>query len=231
MSSHETPQTGTSYPNKYDFLFDESLDSAEPEIPRLPELDERQQALFAPLPYHEEEARVQNYDWLFDPNLPQPETSVSAAAAPDKGRQPTEKSITAAMEEVVDPTLDIHVRDLLLEYADPATYPRGVVERVHTDADLRFALARYFLAKIEANLSKMPRRVAINQQKNPNHPGYPGYITGREYAALLAISMLDGSFDQESVGRGDDITYTKDTREEVVLGQHRAAANLLLHND
>jgi hypothetical protein len=74
---------------------------------------------------------------------------------------------------------------------------------------------------------QMPSRIARDSQKNPNHPGYSGvgHLSSREYACMLAMSMLDGTFDISSA-RGDEITASSRNRDGV--GQHRTAAKTLL---
>lgn len=93
---------------------------------------------------------------------------------------------------------------------------------------LREELARYFLAKIRNNPLSVPYRIAVNTTKSPNHTQYPHIMYSRDYAALLAISMLDGSFNKAlSESKDTRPQYDKETK-QYVTGQHQAAAEFLL---
>ncbi len=105
--------------------------------------------------------------------------------------------------------------------------PKDVVEMVRISADLRYALGEYLLEKkLPERLDNMPERIVRNTNKNPNHRGYGhlSNLSSREYAVLLALSMIDGSFQEPA--RGDEIE--RDASGHPVLGQHRAAAEELL---
>src|SRR5487761_1570224 len=83
---------------------------------------------------------------------------------------------------------------------------------------------RYLLGKTDryANAGVMPDRVVRNTGKSPDKGGYPiSSMTSREYAALLALAMLDGTFNDRKVSSTDSI---KEANGQVAQGQHRSAA-------
>ena len=100
-----------------------------------------------------------------------------------------------------------------------------MVDLIRTDADLRYDLGAYLMDKLKENIDRMPERVAVDGQKNPGHRGYKhlGRLTSQEYAVLLALAMLDGTYQEPS---HDPIKRLPDG--SVELGQHRAAAEILL---
>lgn len=97
---------------------------------------------------------------------------------------------------------------------------------VRENDELRVELGLYLLSKFddfETEL-RMPERIANNSTKNTSHRGYESNLTSQEYAALLAVSMLDGTFNP-SRAIHDPIELEHG---QAVLGQHRYAASLLL---
>ena len=99
---------------------------------------------------------------------------------------------------------------------------------MRNNKDLRIEVGVYLLAKIDRLFHQMPERIQDDTEKKPSTEGYNHIpvMTSREYATLLAISMLDGTFDDKRVG-GDTIEYREGT-DKVILGQHRAAAQKLI---
>lgn len=65
----------------------------------------------------------------------------------------------------------------------------------------------------------LPERVQRNDPDNLKRPDHPGYdeqrFTSHEYAAMLALTMLDGSFDDSKVSESE-------------LSQHTSSARLVL---
>jgi hypothetical protein len=92
-------------------------------------------------------------------------------------------------------------------------------ELLRTDNELRVKLGEYLLGKLE-QLDHLPSLFNHRGDKNtPRERNYASNLSSQEYAALLAISMLDGTFkkalnDPIEVGRYG----------EVELGQHRYGA-------
>lgn len=84
--------------------------------------------------------------------------------------------------------------------------------------ELRVALGIHFLDKFK-KVFTLPERVRDNlpsNMKSPNYPGYPDKMLSRDYAAVLALSMIDGTF-KERPSSGD-------------TSQHRDAAEMVLGN-
>lgn len=92
------------------------------------------------------------------------------------------------------------------------------------DPELRVQLGVYLLEKLET-VGPLPKRFYGSATKNPNYVGYRN-MTSREYAALLALSMLDGTFKNPS---GSDPIESK--YGDIIRGQHRYAAMRILGID
>ena len=101
-------------------------------------------------------------------------------------------------------------------------------QAVLADGQLRMALGKHLLEKAKAD--KFDDTNA-GEEKQPNHRGYGGFggkFTSKEYQAVLALSMLDGTFDSE-VSRRDQIVFVdKQFTTEIENGRHRLAAVRLL---
>lgn len=91
---------------------------------------------------------------------------------------------------------------------------------------LRFELGKHLLEKIK-QMEYLPPRINNDSEiKRPKVPGYGEVLNSREYAVLLAIAMLDGTYkdspgDKIQIGRYGDVVH----------GQHRYAAQKLLGID
>ena len=74
-------------------------------------------------------------------------------------------------------------------------------------------------------MGALPDHLTRNAIKRPNDPRYQkfGELRSREYAMLLALSMLDGSFDDSATA--SDPVYSQSNPNG---GQHRYAAQVLL---
>ena len=98
---------------------------------------------------------------------------------------------------------------------------------LRNDDVLRAQIGEYLLEKAKTD-HYMPARIAGNEQKRPSHRGYEyANLSSQEYAALLAVSMLDGTFKSDG-GRSDPIELSYG---QAVRGQHRYAALQLLGLD
>lgn len=232
MPDPENSQPGSDTgATNYDYLFKEPQPLVVDEAMRSewPVLDERQRKLFAPFSKPEEEVeQLVNYDYLFS-SQDQPELSVGRAAvikSKDSIRTTTEESEREAAIELISPAIDPVIIAIISQHVPETATSVERVKAIYNDAAVREELARYILGKINKVIHKMPDRVVRNTQKKPDWIGYEGYITSREYATLLAISMLDGSYKREPSMQDFGIEYDKNG--QVILGQHRAAARLLL---
>jgi hypothetical protein len=119
---------------------------------------------------------------------------------------------------------DDTVRDLIKRYAGEKWREDDMAEVLRENNELRVELGAYLLTKLDT-LQHLPSRFYGQQLKNPNEGGYEGNMTSQEYAALLAVSMLDGTFKTERT-RHDPIEMQYG---EVIRGQHRYAALRLLN--
>ena len=131
-------------------------------------------------------------------------------------------------------SIDRNFHDLINDHPSvKANNTRGagakpLPELLRTDASLRLAAGSYLLDKLEHHLhpSAMPRRVRLNTPKASAVTGYEAAKDSEEYTAMLALSMLDGTFDPSRETTGDN-TYSPVTDEGT--GQHRYAARQLLN--
>ena len=116
---------------------------------------------------------------------------------------------------------DSDVRDflMLIKKDNPG---RDVKELLRTDNELRVKLGEFLLEK-QDGLRYLPARFHQNNQtKNANYIGYPSGLSSREYAALLALSMLDGTY-KKPTSDPIEIEYG-----DAIRGQHRYAAMMTL---
>lgn len=230
-------------PSSYDYLF-----APAPEVDHFANLsstheqrrDPRLELLFAPRLSRQEvagPATPTNYNYLFEADAVQAEALlVQAQAADAVTREEYKKlpTISTEMKQAAmarlwearwDPVTDAIVGKY--EQQIDGNDPSMTVDALRTNADLRYELGSYYLRDKLPQLGlRLPRRVAINAQKRPGHNGYTHIpeLRSREYAAMLALSMIDGTYDQP--GDGDKITL--DSSGLVKFGQHRTAAQLLL---
>ena len=99
---------------------------------------------------------------------------------------------------------------------------KDIKELLRTDDELRVKLGEFLLQKQDA-LTYLPGRFHRDgQTKNANYSGYPSGLSSREYAALLALSMLDGTY-KKSLSDPIEIKYG-----EAIRGQHRYVAMMTL---
>ncbi len=111
--------------------------------------------------------------------------------------------------------------------ADMPHTRQAVRELIQTDTALRLDMAKYFMDRVDELRDILPDGFTPNRDKMPNHPGYQK-MTSREYVALLAISMLDGTFDTK--GSLSDPAEFADGKQVTTInnGLHRLAANTIL---
>ena len=103
------------------------------------------------------------------------------------------------------------------------------VRAIRTDPGLRKEIGMYLTQKLEGlvRTSIVPPRVNRNDGKSTKADGYSelGNLTSREYATLLALSMIDGTFNATlAASTPEDYDIRTDTGD----GQHRFAARQLL---
>src|SRR3989344_3850521 len=140
------------------------------------------------------------------------------------GRLPNDQSLKDAAKRLSDPNLDPKIKGIIDHYAPNAKTAEQKVLAVQQSPQLRQKLAGYFLDKAETIKDRLPDRVADNKAYKLLGTGYKD-MRPREYASLLSISKLDGTF-KEDQAIYDPISSSK--RGKVVAGQHRAASEELL---
>lgn len=124
-----------------------------------------------------------------------------------------------AKNNTIDGLFNEYKRDLWQE----KDMPRVLRE----NPELRVKLGGYLLEKIRT-LDHVPDRFSQLERtlKSPAHPGYADLqLTSEEYSAMLALSMLDGTFKWEKT-RHDPIIVNQYGEGE--LGQHRLVALMAL---
>lgn len=219
-----------------------SWQPVEHETPSESLLSDRQREIFAPVEKVTKKVTVEDEDKHWDAFILSPEDykakygsqppegSVKDAAVRDDSginREVSSSSLEYA-QMTIEGNIDPTVKRIIAEFSEGATQTTDLVNNIRTNPRLRERLALYFMDKIKLNLNDMPERVQRDAQKKPNHKGYEklSYTTSREYASLLALSMLDGTFKFEAT-KTDPIV--RDGNGEVEVGQHRAAAEILLY--
>jgi len=188
----------------------------------------RLEKLFAPVKI--EESQI-SYDSLLDPNNDLQSLPIEGAAKRSKNERGSisEESLETAKNEYMGPLLqgdkDPKIAEIIKLHAKTETMsPDDAMQLLREDSSLRKEVGAYLLAKLEANTAILPERVARNNQKKANKAGYESIpsMSSHEYVALLAIAKLDGSFNYEQ----DPIQ--NDESGNVLLGQHRVAADMML---
>ena len=105
----------------------------------------------------------------------------------------------------------------------------SIPKLLRTNKDLRLSLGTYLLNKLDRMVTyreDMPYRIVQNTKKSSLAAGYEEFknigLRSREFSAMLALSMLDGTFGEESEPETyDSLTGKGD-------GQHRYTARQLL---
>jgi hypothetical protein len=142
----------------------------------------------------------------------------------------TDASRAAAVERLsLARRTDRVIDSILKRYEQQATTePVSAVDMIRTNADLRYDLGSYlYTEKLNARFDKMPSRVRLDDDKTPNSRGYgflPRNLKSREYSTLIALAMIDGTFNKPGPGEAIERNSTG----QVTLGMHRAAAEELL---
>ena len=148
----------------------------------------------------------------------------------DDRKSVTQESLKDARTAFLSTTAeDGRVREIFEAY-NSGHYVGDVqaAEMLRTNNELRVAIGEYFIDKIATMGHQMPARVYDNGMKTPQARGYGGAeMTSREYASLLALSMLDGTFKAARAAHDPILVGESGV---VELGQHRYAAHLLLDN-
>ncbi len=210
----------------------------ESDSPELDRFNERVRELTKPLetdvdgmPFENESVRV-NYDHLYDPNYVPSNNVEDAAVRNPKGVPISENSFNAA-KEAID---SLATNPSLMQIINPerAFDPEAIINGIRSSHLTRCRLFEYLTSSLDrlavVNPGALADRVlrdSYDNLKSPNYLGgnyYAGKMRSREYAVVLAIAMMDGSFD---VDRQDKmVTHYRGGRER--SGMHRDSARALL---
>ena len=211
----------------------------ESDSPELNRFDERVRELMKPLetdvdgmPFENESVRVNYYDYLYDPNYVPSNNVEDAAVRNPKGVPVSEKSFNAA-KEAID---NLATNPSLIQIINPerAFDPKAIINGIRSSHLTRCRLFEYLTSSLDrlavVNPGALADRVlrdSYDNLKSPNYLGgnyYAGKMRSREYTVVLAIAMMDGSFD---VDRQDKmVTHYRGGKER--SGMHRDSARALL---
>lgn len=208
--------------------------------PELERFDKRVRELMRPLetdvdgmPFREDYTCVKsNFEYLFDPNYVPSNNVEDAAVRNPKGLPVSEGSFNAA-KGVID---NLVTNLSLMQIIDPerALDPRVIMNNIRSSHITRCRLFEYLASRLDrlaivnpGDLADRALRNSGDNLKSPNYLGggyYEGKMRSREYVVVLAIAMMDGSFD---VGRQDKMV-THYRNGEGRSGMHRDSARTLL---
>ena len=215
----------------------------ESDSPELNRFDERVLKRMKPLetdvdgmPFKDEPVRENYFDHLYDPNYEPPNDVEAAAVRNPKGVPISENSLNAA-EEVIN---SLATNPFLMQIINPEgaldseVDSKEIMNNIRSSYLTRCRLFEYLTSRLNDLAVDNPRaladRVRSNSEgnlKTPNHLGddyYKDRMRSREYAVVLAIAMIDGSFD---VDRQDEVvTHYRDGKGR--CGMHRDSARVLL---
>ncbi|MNQ96121.1 hypothetical protein D3C85_1117130 [compost metagenome] len=141
----------------------------------------------------------------------------------------TEENKQASRETLVDSLkMNPEIGRVLHEVGIDASSMEAV-NAIRENADVRYAVAKYFAQKLDDMVMKDPHgfgwRVEENRPDNLKEDPLTGKkMMSRDYVVSLVLKMLDGEF---SVSNEDD-SFTRDSDGRVAVAQHRDAARRLL---
>lgn len=215
----------------------------ESDSPELNRFDERVLKRIKPLetdvdgmPFKDEPVRENYFDHLYDPNYEPPNDVEAAAVRNPKGVPISENSLNAA-EEVIN---SLATNPFLMQIINPEGVldsevdSKEIMNNIRSSYLTRCRLFEYLTSRLNDLAVDNPRaladRVRSNSEgnlKTPNHLGddyYKDRMRSREYTVVLAIAMMDGSF---NVDRQDEVvTHYRDGKGR--CGMHRDSARVLL---
>lgn len=215
----------------------------ESDSPELDRFDERVRELTEPLetdvdgmPFEDEPVRENYFDHLYDPNYEPPNDVEAAAVRNPKGVPISENSLNAAKEAINSLATNPFLMQIINPEGalDSEVDSKEIMNNIRSSYLTRCRLFEYLTSRLNNLAVDNPRaladRVRSNSEgnlKTPNHLGgdyYKDRMRSREYAVVLAIAMIDGSFD---VDRQDKIiTHYRDGKGR--CGMHRDSARVLL---
>ena len=211
----------------------------ESDSPELNRFDERVLKRIKPLEtdvdgmlFKDEPVRENYFDHLYDKNYVPSNNVEDAAVRNPKGVPVSENSFNAAKEVIGS----LATNPFLMQIINPegTLDPRVIMNNIRSSYLTRCRLFEYLTSRLNNLAVDNPRaladRVRSNSEgnlKTPNHLGgdyYKDRMRSREYAVVLAIAMIDGSF---NVDRQDEVvTHYRDGKGR--CGMHRDSARVLL---
>ena len=210
----------------------------ESDSPELDRFNERVRELMKPLetdidgmPFENESVRV-NYDYLYDPNYVPSNNVEDAAVRNPKGVPVSENSFNAAKEAIYDLATNPSLMQII--NPDRSLDSKVIINNIRASHLTRCRLFEYLTSSLDrlavVNPGALADRVlrdSYDNLKSPNYLGgnyYAGKMRSREYTVVLAIAMMDGSF---NVDRQDKmVTHYRGGKER--SGMHRDSARALL---
>ena len=210
----------------------------ESDSPELNRFGERVRKLMKPLetdvdgmPFEDEPVRV-NYDYLYDPNYVPSNNVEDAAVRNPKGVPVSEKSFNAAKKAIDNLDTNLSLKQII--NPEGSLDSRAIINGIRSSHLTRCRLFEYLTSSLDrlavVNPGALADRVlrdSYDNLKSPNYLGgnyYAGKMRSREYTVVLAIAMMDGSFD---VDRQDKmVTHYRGGKER--SGMHRDSARALL---
>ena len=204
----------------------------------LDRFDERVRELMKPLEtdvdgmsFENESVRV-NYDYLYDPNYVPSNNVEDAAVRNPKGVPVSENSFNAAKEAIYD----LATNPSLMQIINPerSLDSKVIINNIRASHLTHCRLFEYLTSSLDrlavVNPGALADRIlrdSYDNLKSPNYLGgnyYAGKMRSREYTVVLAIAMMDGSF---NVDRQDKmVTHYRGGKER--SGMHRDSARALL---
>lgn len=183
------------------------------------------------MPFENESVRV-NYDHLYDPNYVPSNNVEDAAVRNPKGVPVSENSFNAAKEAINS----LAMNPSLMQIINPegSLDSKAIINNIRASHLTRCRLFEYLTSSLDrlavVNPGALADRVRSNSEGNLKTPNYLGgdyyavKMRSREYTVVLAIAMMDGSF---NVDRQDKtVTHYRGGKER--RGMHRDSARALL---
>lgn len=184
------------------------------------------------MPFKDEPVRENYFDHLYDRNYEPPNDVEAAAVRNPKGVPISENSFNAA-EKVIN---GLAKNPFLMQIINPegTLDPRVIMNNIRSSYLTRCRLFEYLTFSLDTlarvNPGALADRVRSNSEgnlKTPNYLGgdyYKDRMRSREYAVVLAIAMMDGSFNVDKQSK--IITHYRDGKGR--CGMHRDSARVLL---
>ena len=172
------------------------------------------------------------FEHLFDPNYVPSNNVEDAAVRNPKGVPVSENSFNAAKEAIDNLTMNPSLMQII--NPERSLGSKAIINNIRASHLTRCRLFEYLTSRLDrlavVNPDALADRVlrdSYDNLKSPNYLGgdyYAGKMRSREYTVVLAIAMMDGSF---NVDRQDKmVTHYRGGKER--SGMYRDSARALL---